>query len=164
GRGATPRWSGRRRWGCSSRSRSPAGPPAGASATRRRGGARGGAEPPPPLAGAPPRGAGRRGPAGGPRGRRGGGRGGARRGRGGGGREGAEELRQEVQQLLTDLQMIPKLEEALLAKTGVKNETFDLAASDTAYREAFLWYELDVERLPAEEAGRRTRGHFIPVE
>ncbi len=80
------------------------------------------------------------------------------------GREAPEELRQTVQRLLTDLQMVPKVEEAYLAGAEVKDERFHSEASDTAYREAFLWYGLDVERLKAEEVGLRTHGRLIQVE
>jgi tetratricopeptide (TPR) repeat protein/serine/threonine protein kinase len=67
------------------------------------------------------------------------------------------ELRQRVRDLLDDLRMVARFEEARIRQTRLKEKEnlFDLAAADAEYARAFREYGIDVEALgPAQAAGR----------
>jgi tetratricopeptide (TPR) repeat protein len=63
-------------------------------------------------------------------------------------------LREEVEALGRDLEMVRMLQEAVLRETAVKDGRFDGEAASEAYAEAFAWYGLDVEGLDPEAAAR----------
>src|SRR5262249_53058135 len=77
---------------------------------------------------------------------------------------GSTALRQRVQDLRKDLEMVAKLEEILLEAAEVKDEKFDSARKGPEYAAAFREYGIDVNALGAEEAARRIRASIIPVE
>jgi tetratricopeptide (TPR) repeat protein/serine/threonine protein kinase len=74
---------------------------------------------------------------------------------------GREELQRPVGRWRTDLDLVAQLEAIRLEAAAVKDEQFDLVSADTAYREAFRHYELDVEALDPEEAAQRIRAAVI---
>jgi tetratricopeptide (TPR) repeat protein/tRNA A-37 threonylcarbamoyl transferase component Bud32 len=79
---------------------------------------------------------------------------------GGGGRP---ELRQQVEELLADLNMAASVEAIRLERTGVKDNHFDATPSDSEYARAFRDYGIDVEALgPA--AAEQIRLRIIAVE
>jgi serine/threonine protein kinase/Flp pilus assembly protein TadD len=78
---------------------------------------------------------------------------------------GGDGLRQQVQELLRDLEMVRRLEEARLQRAaGVKGGAFDWEASDAAYARAFGWYGLEVESLEPKEAAERIRSCPIRLQ
>jgi serine/threonine protein kinase/Flp pilus assembly protein TadD len=78
---------------------------------------------------------------------------------------GGDDLRQRVQELLRDLEMVGRLEEARLQRAaGAKGEGFDLEASHAAYAKAFAWYGLAVESLEPNEVAQRIRSCPIRLQ
>jgi serine/threonine protein kinase/tetratricopeptide (TPR) repeat protein len=78
---------------------------------------------------------------------------------------GGDGLRHRVQQLLRDLEMVRRLEEARLQRAaGAKGGGFDWEASHAAYARAFRWYGLEVERLEPKEAAERIRSCPIRLQ
>jgi tetratricopeptide (TPR) repeat protein len=73
----------------------------------------------------------------------------------------AEQVRAELERRRRDRQMLAKLEEARLRGASDGKEGFDHPGSDRQYQEAFRWYDLDVERLPPEEAATRARASAL---
>jgi serine/threonine protein kinase/Tfp pilus assembly protein PilF len=67
---------------------------------------------------------------------------------------GSDELRERVHQFRKDLDMVLRLDDIRL----LSSDKFDFERSDQAYAQAFADYGIDVERLPADEAGARIRG------
>src|SRR5207245_5397784 len=72
-----------------------------------------------------------------------------------------EEVRHRVEQLLADLTMLERLEEARLANAVVKDNHFDAAAADPAYAQAFRGYGIDVDALSVLEAAAQIRPRAI---
>jgi tetratricopeptide (TPR) repeat protein/serine/threonine protein kinase len=71
----------------------------------------------------------------------------------------SEGLRRRVQERVTDLEMVDRLEQIRLQKAAYKGLGFDIGSADPAYARAFADYGLDVMSLGAEAAGRiRARG------
>jgi tetratricopeptide (TPR) repeat protein len=73
-----------------------------------------------------------------------------------------EELLDRVRQARTDLEafrrdqeMLAKLEEARLQLAAPGKDGFDRKGMDRLYRQAFAGYDLDLDRLTPEEAGKR---------
>jgi serine/threonine protein kinase/tetratricopeptide (TPR) repeat protein len=76
-----------------------------------------------------------------------------------------EALQQQVRSRLADLELLEKLESVRVEKeTGVKNGHFHEAAAIVAYGQILRAADLDVETLPAEEAGRRIARSTVAVE
>ncbi len=63
-------------------------------------------------------------------------------------REQLVQTRRELTQIRTDQDMIGRLEEARIQRSGIRG----LRLADEAYREAFAWYGLDLEKLAEEVA------------
>jgi len=66
-----------------------------------------------------------------------------------------EGLEREVLRWRKNFEMLARLDEARLARTAVKDERFDRASADDAYREAFRGYGVDLEALEMDEAASR---------
>ncbi len=79
---------------------------------------------------------------------------------------GSTALRQRVNDRLADLEMVARLEMVLplMMRTAEIGRPFDYAAGETAYREAFQEYGLDIESLGVREAADRIRERTIPAE
>jgi serine/threonine protein kinase/Flp pilus assembly protein TadD len=72
------------------------------------------------------------------------------------------ELRECVEQLLRDWEMLARLETARLQRAaGAKETDWDYAGTDELYAEAFKKYNLDVTALGAQEAAQRIRTSAI---
>jgi tetratricopeptide (TPR) repeat protein/serine/threonine protein kinase len=72
------------------------------------------------------------------------------------GAPGPEELRQQVQQVQTDVQMATRLEQIRLERAAVKEgNSFDSKGADLSYQGAFRGYDLDVLALAPEQAAER---------
>jgi superkiller protein 3 len=71
------------------------------------------------------------------------------------------DLRRQVEQVLADLAMLEQLETIRLSQAAVKDNDFDLAASDLLYARAFRDYGIDVEALEVAEAAARIRRRAI---
>jgi tetratricopeptide (TPR) repeat protein len=63
-------------------------------------------------------------------------------------REQLVQTRRDLTQIRTDQDMIGRLEEARIQRSGIRG----LRLADEAYREAFAWYGLDLEKLAEEVA------------
>jgi serine/threonine-protein kinase len=74
---------------------------------------------------------------------------------------GSEELQQRVDRWRADLKMVARLEAIRLERVAFKDEGFDTAGTDLAYRSAFQEYGLDVEALDPDEAAERIRASAI---
>jgi serine/threonine-protein kinase len=76
------------------------------------------------------------------------------------------QLRRQVQELLADLQMLGKLEQARLEGAAVRqrNSSFDSARTDAKYAEAFREYGIEVQALLPPTAAREIKGRNIRVE
>jgi serine/threonine protein kinase/Flp pilus assembly protein TadD len=74
---------------------------------------------------------------------------------------GNEELRERVRQWRTDLDLVARLEEIRLERAAVKDEDWDRASADRAYRDEFRQYGLDIDALDPEEAARRIRSSVV---
>jgi serine/threonine protein kinase/tetratricopeptide (TPR) repeat protein len=75
---------------------------------------------------------------------------------------GSDDLRQQVQDVLRDLDMVRRLEDARLMQAGAGEKGgFNRKGAHAAYAEAFAWYGLDVEGLDPGEAGERVRSRPI---
>jgi tetratricopeptide (TPR) repeat protein len=70
-------------------------------------------------------------------------------------------LRQQVQELIKDLEMARRLQEARLRRTAEKDGHFDFEAGDAAYASAFRGYGLDVDGLDPQAAAERIRARPI---
>jgi tetratricopeptide (TPR) repeat protein len=77
---------------------------------------------------------------------------------------GRNALRQQLQDLLRDLEMVRRLEQARLSMTALREERFDLEAADEAYAEAFLAYGLDMDQLDPQESGKQMQARSIHLE
>jgi eukaryotic-like serine/threonine-protein kinase len=64
------------------------------------------------------------------------------------------QVRDDVQQVLRDLEFVQRLEEIRMKTTRLVNSKFDYAGADRAYAAAFREYGIDVQNLPVEQAGR----------
>jgi tetratricopeptide (TPR) repeat protein len=73
-------------------------------------------------------------------------------------------LRQEARELARDMEMMQRLEEALLESTAIRNDTLDTHAAEKAYAEAFAWYGLDVAGFDPSEVGPRMQARPIGVQ
>jgi tetratricopeptide (TPR) repeat protein/cbb3-type cytochrome oxidase subunit 3 len=71
-------------------------------------------------------------------------------------------LSHQVSRRNKDLEMARRLEEARLQMAIEKDGHFDTKALNTAYAEAFRWYEMDVDVLDPGEAGEVVRSSSIP--
>jgi tetratricopeptide (TPR) repeat protein len=76
---------------------------------------------------------------------------------------GLPELRQEVQELLSDLNMAARVEAIRLERTSVKDNHFDATPSGSEYPRAFRDYGIDVEAL-GTSAAEQIRPRMIAVE
>src|SRR5205807_2629203 len=74
---------------------------------------------------------------------------------------GSAGLRNRVQEVLKDLEMVARLEEIRIKITDVKAENFDLAQADRLFAQAFRDYGIDVEALEPAEAADRIRARSI---
>src|SRR5262249_57663518 len=70
-------------------------------------------------------------------------------------------LQARLRQWRTDLEMVQWLEEILLQAASVKDESFDFAGAEAAYRTAFQWYGLDPEALASDAVAERIRSSAI---
>jgi serine/threonine protein kinase/Flp pilus assembly protein TadD len=70
-------------------------------------------------------------------------------------------LRQQVQELIVDLEMARRLQEAQLRESTVTNGHFDLEAGAVAYAEAFREYGLDLDGLDPDMAAEQIRSRSI---
>jgi tetratricopeptide (TPR) repeat protein/serine/threonine protein kinase len=77
---------------------------------------------------------------------------------------GSPDLRQRVQAMAKDMEMVSHLEDVRLQQTGVKDDHFDTAATDSLYSAAFRAYGLDVDPLRVGETGQRIRARPIRLE
>jgi tetratricopeptide (TPR) repeat protein len=75
-----------------------------------------------------------------------------------------DELRQRVRDLLTDLEMVARLEDIRLQTSASAEGNFDFAQADRAYAQAFREFGIDVARLAPHEAAERLRMKRIRVE
>jgi tetratricopeptide (TPR) repeat protein len=71
------------------------------------------------------------------------------------------DLRRQARELIRDLEMAERLQEARLQETAVKDGHFDAEAADEAYAAAFAEYGLDVDRLDVEAAAEQIRSRPI---
>jgi serine/threonine protein kinase len=76
---------------------------------------------------------------------------------------GSEELQSTVRGQLRDVRMAATLRDLSL-QAAVKGDTIDRSRGIDDYRRAFREFGVDVEALPAEEAGRLLGGRTIPAE
>jgi tetratricopeptide (TPR) repeat protein len=67
------------------------------------------------------------------------------------------DLRRQVHELIRDLKMAERLQEARLRGTAVKDGHFDYEATDEAYAAAFAEYGLDVDRLDVQASADQIR-------
>jgi serine/threonine protein kinase len=74
------------------------------------------------------------------------------------------EMRQRVRDLLTDLDMVERLERVRLEWTTVTAVHYDHALADREYRQVFVQYGLNVEALVPAEAAAQIRARAIRVE
>ena len=77
---------------------------------------------------------------------------------------GSPDLRQRLQRMVTDMNMLRGLEDIRLEQTATKDDSFDMSAADPLYAAAFREYGVDVENLEAGEAGERIRARPIYLE
>jgi tetratricopeptide (TPR) repeat protein len=77
---------------------------------------------------------------------------------------GSADLRQRVERLVVDLEMVRRLEEVRLEQAAVRDDAFDRALGDALYAKAFRDYGLEVEALDVAEAAARVRGCSICLE
>ena len=70
-------------------------------------------------------------------------------------------LRSQLRGILTDLDMVDRLEAVRLGQTEVKNGWWDLAGANPAYAAAFREYGIDAELLDAADAAQRVRASAI---
>jgi serine/threonine-protein kinase len=75
-----------------------------------------------------------------------------------------EALRQEVEKLHRDVEMVLRLQEARLCGAVGKHGHFDADAIIAAYEEAFAWYGLRVESLDPQQAGQFIRSRSIGLQ
>jgi tetratricopeptide (TPR) repeat protein len=76
-----------------------------------------------------------------------------------------EGLRRRVEERLTDLKMVDRLEQIRLQKAAAKKGgVFDYAQADPTYAQAFADYGIDVLALGTEEAARRIQARGIRIE
>jgi serine/threonine protein kinase/Flp pilus assembly protein TadD len=74
------------------------------------------------------------------------------------------DLRRQVDELIRDLGMAERLQEARLQGTAVKEGHFDSEAIDAAYAAAFAAYRLDVDGLDAQAAAEAIHARRIPQQ
>jgi serine/threonine protein kinase/Tfp pilus assembly protein PilF len=74
---------------------------------------------------------------------------------------GREDLRQRARRWRADLAMVKQLEGTRLAQTTMKDDFYDRASADPAYRDAFKEYGIDVMALVPDEAAERIRASVI---
>jgi tetratricopeptide (TPR) repeat protein len=77
---------------------------------------------------------------------------------------GSTDLKQRVEELVSDLKMVRRLEDVRLEQTAVRDDHWDNALADALYAEAFRDYGLDVEALDVAEAAARVRACSISIE
>jgi|GEM_PF-1889221 len=70
-------------------------------------------------------------------------------------------LHGRVQQWLTDLEMVARLQSVRLERDAIKDNDFDMAKSDPAYRAAFRDYGLDLDTLDPAAAAEQIRASAI---
>jgi tetratricopeptide (TPR) repeat protein len=76
-----------------------------------------------------------------------------------------EALRQRVRARLADLELLDRLENIRLEQlTATKDGNFDVQGGDALYGQTFRDAGLDVEALPAEEAGQRIAASSVAAE
>jgi len=75
--------------------------------------------------------------------------------------ESQAQLRSHLRGILTDLDMVDRLEAVRLGQTEVKNGWWDLAGADPAYAAAFREYGIDAALLDATNAAQRVRASAI---
>jgi serine/threonine protein kinase/Flp pilus assembly protein TadD len=68
---------------------------------------------------------------------------------------GSSTLKQQLQEMLADLRMLEKIEEARLSMTQVRQERFDLPAAVPVFVEAFQEYGIPILDLAPQEAAQR---------
>jgi serine/threonine-protein kinase len=74
---------------------------------------------------------------------------------------GRDDLRQQREQLATEVNLLEGLEAARLQAATLQGEDFDYAGADRAYATTFAGEDLDLSGLPPDEAARRLRA--MPV-
>jgi serine/threonine protein kinase/tetratricopeptide (TPR) repeat protein len=75
---------------------------------------------------------------------------------------GLGELRQRVEQSRRDVDMLMRLDEARLERSGAgEKSNLDYAGADRLYTQAFQWYGLDANDLDPEEAALRVRASML---
>ena len=77
--------------------------------------------------------------------------------------EADEPTHERVRQLLDDLNLVRRLEEARLQKNRWTHTGFDKSGSDHAYAAAFAAYGIDVEKLPPEKSANLLRSRSTIV-
>jgi serine/threonine protein kinase/Flp pilus assembly protein TadD len=81
------------------------------------------------------------------------------------GGEGHQELRRRVRQVVSDLEMVARLEDIRLrAFSTIIDGSFDSAGADRDYALAFRDYGIDVDALPPAEVGLQLQARAIRVE
>ncbi len=73
-------------------------------------------------------------------------------------------LKQRLEEVHADLEMVDKLEEIRIRKSEVKDEHYDFAQADPAYAQAFRDYGLDVEKLGSQDAAERVGARNIRMD
>jgi serine/threonine protein kinase len=77
---------------------------------------------------------------------------------------GSDELRKRVQDAVTDLEMVERLDRIRLEQTAVKDGHFDHGLGDALYERAFHDYDIEVDTPEPAEAAERVRARSIRAE
>jgi hypothetical protein len=70
-------------------------------------------------------------------------------------------LRRQAEELIKDLEMAQRLQEAHLRNAEVKDGHFDSEGASAAYADAFRWYGLHADTLDPRQAAERIRARPI---
>ena len=73
------------------------------------------------------------------------------------GGEAPQDVQARVQQVVTDLELVARLEEICLLTSELKEQGFDYAGANHRYAATLREYGVDLDALPAHEAARRLR-------
>src|SRR5262245_3586873 len=73
------------------------------------------------------------------------------------GKAGPKALRQRLEQLRKDIELVARLEEVCLSQANIKDGAFDRTGAAHHYARAFRDHGIDVTALKSEEAARRVR-------
>ncbi len=73
------------------------------------------------------------------------------------GGEAPQDVQARVEQMVTDLELVARLEEIRILTSEVKEQGFDFASANRHYAAALREYGVDVDALPSDEAAGRLR-------